>query len=66
MNYFIDDQGIRYYGVSSESELTPIDQQTSLAVLERIARELEALEIIPPLSDARRETIKAAIFGETK
>jgi hypothetical protein len=63
MNYFIDDQGIHYYGITSEAELAPIDSKTSLDTLERIAAELEALDIIPPLGDERRETIRAAIFG---
>ena len=68
MQYYVDDQGIHYYGVSSAAELTPIDQSTALETLERIAAELEALDLIPPAGehqpdDLTRERIKAQIFS---
>lgn len=53
MQYYVDDQGIHYYGVTSSAEIAPIDQQTALATLERIAAELETLEIILPTDEQK-------------
>jgi hypothetical protein len=57
MSYEVTENGIKF-------DWPEIPLSEAIAVCERIAAKFDELDISPPLSDERREAIRAAIFGQ--